>query len=87
MTSLDRIPQHEPFSFQAMQVVAAARRWAATIWETHEEKPVEFTDMDETPPLAITTREELALLNAVHDLEHRANPPRPAFPPLFEPPA
>ena len=92
MTSLDRIGAgtfDEPFSFQAMQVVAAARQWAAQIWTINEGAPVEF--MDELPTGTINTDEERArraLLDAVHDLEHHAQPsPRPSPPTLFDPPA
>lgn len=76
MTSLDRIPGlEEPFSFQAMQVVAAAREWAARIWTSNEREPVEF--MDELPTATIGTEEERsrrALLDAVHDLENFTRP-------------
>lgn len=88
MTSLDQLRGiDEPFSFQAMQVVAAARRWAAEIWTANEGQPVEF--MDELPSTRLNTEEEQArrsLLDAVHDLEHHSRPaPRP--PSLFDPPA
>lgn len=90
MTSLDPARGlDEPFSFQALQVVAAAREWAASIWARNEGSPVEF--MDEPPAAIIGTEEERtrqALLDAVHDLEHHSRPaPRPAEPSLFEPPA
>jgi len=93
MTSLDRIRGlDEPFSFQAMQVVAAAREWAARIWATNEREPVEF--MDELPIATIGTEEEQsrrALLDAVHDLENSTQPmPRreqQMLPSVFDPPA
>jgi hypothetical protein len=80
----------EPFSAQAMMVVAAAREWATAIWRTNERLPVEF--MNEPLPATIGTEEERArqaLLDAVHDLEHhRDSPwdPRARFP-LFDLPA
>jgi hypothetical protein len=93
MTSLDRIQGlEEPFSYQAMQVVAAARQWAASIWTANERQPVEF--MDELPTVTIGTEEEQsrrALLDAVHDLEnfHQPLPRREQqmLPSVFDPPA
>lgn len=79
----------QPFTYQALLVVAAAREWAATIWTANEADPVEF--MDELPTATINTEEEKtrrALLDAVHDLERHSRPvPRPADPSLFDPPA
>jgi hypothetical protein len=93
MTSLDHIPGFdEPFSFQAMQVVVAAREWAARIWAANERRPVEF--MNELPTATINTEEERsrrALLDAVHDLENFAQPvPRreqQMLPSVLDPPA
>jgi hypothetical protein len=79
----------QPFNYQAMAVVAAARHWATEVWACNEGAPVEF--MDELPTATIGTEEERArraLLDAVHDLEHHARPAQRTRPPtLFDPPA
>lgn len=79
----------EPFSYQALAVVAAARRWAGEVWTANEREPIEFRD--ELPTATVGTEEEAArrtLLDAVHDLEHHARPtPRSRPPTLFDPSA
>lgn len=79
----------QPFSYQAMAVVTAARRWAAEIWAANEGLPVEF--MDELPVVTLNTDEERTrrmLLDAVHDLEHHDRPMQRSRPPtLFDPTA
>lgn len=74
----------ESFSLQMMEVVAAAREWAASIWSNNERLPVEF--MNEPPTVSICTEEErtrVALLDAVHDLNHRTETFPRSLPPLF----
>lgn len=79
----------EPYSFQAMAVVEAARRWAAEVWEENERRPVEHMRDLPTPELRTEQeRAERVLLDAVHDLEHHGQPAQRSRPPtLFDPSA
>lgn len=88
MTSgVEASPHDQPMSYQALAVVAAARRWAAEVWERNERTPFEMVPL----PDELNTDEERArrgLLDAVHDLEHHDRPVQRSRPStLFDPPA
>lgn len=89
MTHGIETPLDQPFSYQAMIVVAAAQRWATEVWEENERFPVErMRDLPAPELLTEQERAERALLDAVHDLEHHGRPTQRSRPPtLFDPPA